>query len=83
MFANRERREFREASDLEFDDDLDSEGFFLLRRGLEILDLEVRAWSLLSSPLNSTTMQNKREIGRIYTFERYEFLGNHHMFGLI
>jgi len=52
LFANRERREFREASDLEFDDDLDSEGFFLLRRGLEILDLEVRAWSLLSSPLD-------------------------------
>ena len=53
MFANRERREFREASDLEFDEDLDNEGdFVVVTRGREIF--EASAWSLLSPPLNRT-----------------------------
>jgi len=51
LLANRERREFREASDLEFDDDLEREEDFVVRRGLEIFDLETRAGSLLSPPL--------------------------------
>lgn len=50
MFANRERREFRDASDLEFDEDLDNEGdFVVVTRGREIF--EASAWSLLSPPL--------------------------------
>ena len=56
LLANRERREFREASDLELEDDREREEDFVVRRGLEILDLETRAGSLLSPPLN-TTMQ--------------------------
>lgn len=63
MFANRERREFREASDLEFDEDLDNEGdFVVVTRGREILGLEASACSLLSPPLN-TTMQICRTKG--------------------
>ena len=61
LLANRDRRDFREASDLVLEEDLDGAGLLVVMRGTEILGLDSMAFSLLSSSLN-TGMQNSREL---------------------